>query len=152
MAEDAAQEVFIEIFRSVSGFNEQSSLSTWVYRITVNKCLDHIRFHKRAKRNATLLPWLVKDEQGIEMPVYDHPGIILERRDDARILFSAIDKLPENQKLAFILLQVQGMSQRETAAIMDVTVKAVEALVQRAKANLRKMLGDIYDERRKKQK
>lgn len=142
IAEDIAQEVFITVFRSVGAFNEKSSLSTWIYRITVNKCLDHMRAKKRQKFNLFsqfFTTAAIENKQSFE-----HPGIKLENRENARYLFEAIGMLSHNQKTAFVLAYVEELSQKEIAAIMDLSVNAVESLIQRAKINLRKKLSGIY--------
>ncbi len=151
LAEDITQEVFIEIFRSVAKFGGQSTLSTWIYRITVNKCLDAIRYQKRGKRFAFITSLFRQDtgELKYESPHFDHPGIALEKKENARILFAAIEELPDNQKTAFILSQVEELPQRDIAMVMDISVKAVESLIQRAKGNLRKKLENMYIKRRK---
>lgn len=148
-AEDIAQEVFIEVHRSLSGFNQQSSLSTWIYRITVNKSLDFLRKKNRKKRFGFFTQLFRDDDGGVEAPNFDYPGVLLENKEKSAILFSVIDQLPENQKTAFILFHVEDLSQKEIAAIMNVTPKAVESLIQRAKANLREKLGKIFDKRGK---
>ena len=151
LAEDITQEVFIEVFRSVGKFAGQSTLSTWIYRITVNKCLDAIRYRKRGKRFAFITSLFREDtgELKYESAHFDHPGVALEKKENARILFAAIEELPESQKVAFVLSQVEELPQKDIAVIMDVSVKAVESLIQRAKVSLRKKLENIYINRRK---
>jgi len=151
LAEDITQEVFIEVFRSIDKFGGQSSLSTWIYRITVNKCLDAIRYQKRGKRFAFITSLFRQDtgELKYESPHFDHPGVALEKKENARILFAAVEELPENQKTAFVLSQMEDLPQKEIAEIMNISVKAVESLIQRAKVNLRKKLENIYINRRK---
>ncbi|OJW80946.1 MAG: RNA polymerase subunit sigma-70 [Bacteroidetes bacterium 46-16] len=151
LAEDITQEVFIEVFRSVGKFSGQSTLSTWIYRITVNKCLDALRYQKRGKRFAFITSLFRPDtgELKYESAHFDHPGVALEKKENARMLFAAIDELPENQKVAFILSQVEEVPQKDIALIMNISIKAVESLIQRAKSNLRKKLENIYIKRRK---
>ena len=145
LAEDIAQEVFVTVFRSVLSFNEHSSISTWIYRITVNKCLDHLRAKTRQKRSGFLSMLFNKDEQPLhDQPVFDHPGIQLERKENARYLFEAIETLPDNQKTVFILAHIEELPQKDIADIMNMSVKAVESLLQRAKANRRKKLAAVY--------
>jgi len=149
-AEDITQEVFIEIFQSQAKFKGQSSISTWIYRITVNKCLDYLRAKKRHKRFGYITS-LFHHETGEvlhEVSHFNHPGIELEKKEKARYLFQAIENLPESQKTAFILWHIEELPQKEIAEIMQASVKAVESLLQRAKANLRKELEKIYPERR----
>lgn len=148
-AEDIAQEVFIEVYRSLKGFNHQSSVSTWIYRITVNKSLDHLRKKKRARRSGFLTSIFNREdgELNADKAHFDHPGILMENKDKARILFAAIELLPENQKTAFILFHVEELSQKEIAGIMDSSPKAVESLVRRAKETLRGKLEKLYNKR-----
>jgi RNA polymerase sigma factor (sigma-70 family) len=149
-AEDITQEVFIEVYQSLSTFKEQSTISTWIYRITVNKCLDHLRAKKRQKRFGFLTS-LFHPESGevlMEVSHFDHPGIEMEKKEKAQFLFKAIESLPENQKTAFILWHIEELPQKEIAEIMQSSVKAIESLLQRAKANLRKELEKIYPDRR----
>jgi RNA polymerase sigma-70 factor (ECF subfamily) len=146
-AEDVTQEVFIEIFRSVSGFRGDSSLSTWIYRITVQKSLEHIRTARRGKRSGILLSLFGKEDQlniAADTPFY-HPGIKLENKERAAILFKAISQLPVNQRTAFILHKVEGLAQLEIAGIMDTTVSSVESLIVRARRKLQGLLSDYYE-------
>ncbi len=144
-AEDITQDVFVSVFKTILSFNEKSSVSTWIYRITVNKCLDHLRSAGRQKK-AGFLVQLFQKEEGKDLadqPDFIHPGVVLEKREQSKYLFKAINSLQENQKTAFILTHIEDLPQREVAEIMNISVKAVESLLQRAKANLRKFLGDM---------
>ncbi len=145
-AEDIAQEVFVTVYRSILSFNEKSSVSTWIYRITVNKSLDHLRAASRQKRQSLLGRMFGGDtKEALEaQPTFDHPGILLERKEQAAALFAAINTLPENQKTVFVLAHVEELPQKEVAEIMGISLKAVESLLQRAKAGLRKKLSTIY--------
>lgn len=150
IAEDIAQEVFITVYKSILSFNERSSMSTWIYRITVNKCLDHLRAQKRQKRTGIFSQLFHKDtgEEVRGVTTFEHPGIQLERKENARYLFEAINALPENQKTVFVLAHIEEIPQKEIAEILNLSVKAVESLLQRGKANLRKKLSAIYDRRK----
>lgn len=146
-AEEITQDVFVEVYHNAGTYKGGASVSTWIYRITVNKCLDRIRYNNRQKRFSFITSIFNKDTGGLQhdRPHFDHPGVGAENRERAAILFSAIRQLPENQQTAFILKQVEGLSQREISQIMDMGEKAVESLLQRAKANLRKILSDYYN-------
>jgi RNA polymerase sigma-70 factor (ECF subfamily) len=147
-AEEITQDVFVEIFQSAATFKGDSSVKTWACRIAINKSLDFIRYKNRKKRFAILTSLFSKEtgEVKFHQPDFNHPGISLENKEMAQYLFAAIDKLPESQQTAFILLKLEGMSQREAAETMQVNEKALESLYQRAKQNLKKILSDIYDE------
>lgn len=145
-AEDITQEVFIQVFKSIKHFKEKSQLSTWIYRITVTKCLDVIR-KKKAKRRFAFITDLFEneDKESKESFVnYEHPGVETDKKELSAILFKEIDNLPENQRIAFILNKVEQLSYREISGIMDTSVPAVESLISRAKANLKKRLEKYY--------
>jgi len=147
-AEDISQEVFLEVYQSITNFREKSKVSTWIYRITVQKSLEYIRKQNRKKRSATLLSLFGKENLVAapdNSPFY-HPGVQLENKERAVILFKAIKKLPINQRMAFTLNKVEYMSYQEIAEIMKVSVSSVESLLFRAKQNLRKILTGFYKE------
>jgi RNA polymerase sigma factor (sigma-70 family) len=147
-AEEITQDVFVEVYRSIDKFKGKSSIGTWIYRITVNKSLDRIKHRKRKKRFAFLTS-LFDSESGelVHQPVeFNHPGIEAESKEKAKYLFDAINRLPENQRTAFILTEIEGLSHAEAGEVMNKTAKAIESLVRRAKEGLRVILSDIYDE------
>ena len=144
-ADDLTQEVFIEIFRSIHKFREDSLLSTWIYRIAVNKSLEHLRRMKR-KRRAGILTWFNKEYREVSNDAADfnHPGVMAENEEQSRILFRAVEKLPESQKIAFTLHKLEGLSYEQIAAVMQKTLSSVESLMHRAKSNLKKELYEYY--------
>jgi RNA polymerase sigma factor (sigma-70 family) len=144
-AEDITQEVFIKVYESVHQFKGESAFSTWLYRIAVTKSLEMIRNKKRKKRFAFITSLFGEDnEPQHDPPDFIHPGVQLDNRETATVLFKAISKLPENQRIAFTLHKVEGVPYQEISEIMNVTISAVESLIHRAKANLRKWLEDFY--------
>jgi RNA polymerase sigma-70 factor (ECF subfamily) len=143
-AEDIAQEVFIQVYRSIGSFRGESKLSTWLYRIALTRALDAERKKKAQKRMAWLRPWAGQGSREEEPAHFYHPGVQYDNKEKAAILFKALKKLPDAQRAAFILIRTEGLSYEETAAIMRTTVKAVEALMHRAKDNLRKQLTTYY--------
>lgn len=147
-AEEATQDVFVEVHRRAGDFKGNAAVTTWVYRITINKCIDRIRHGQRKKRFGIVSSLFSKEtgEAQQHPPVFEHPGIIAENKERAKLLFAAIAQLPDNQRAAFVLKHIEQLSQKEVAYIMEVGEKAVESLLQRAKANLRKALGDMYHE------
>jgi len=150
-AEETTQDVFIEVFGSINTFKKNSNLSTWIYRITVNKSLDRIRYNKRKKRFAVIndlfdsMTGEVSKEVEREADFY-HPGMEIEKKESSAILFKAVNKLPENQKTAFILSKIEGLSYKEISEIMKTGIPSVESLLFRSKQNLKKYLSRYYDE------
>ncbi len=145
-AEDITQEVFLQVFRSVKHFKERSRLSTWIYRITVTKCLDLLRKKKTKRRFAFITDIFEKDDSDKKESFvnYEHPGVETDKKELSVILFKEIDKLPDNQRIAFVLNKVEQLGYREISEIMDTSVPAVESLISRAKANLKKRLEKYY--------
>lgn len=144
-AEDVAQEVFIQVFQSIKHFKGESKLSTWIYRIAITKSLDWQRRKSRKKRFAIVERLFGMDDAlKHDPPEFHHPGITLENKEKASLLFKAMTKLPENQRIAFTLNKVEGLSYLEVATVMQVTEASVEALLHRAKQNLRKELVNYY--------
>lgn len=141
-AEEATQDIFVKIHAKRGGFEGKSSLKTWMYRIAINHCLDVLRQRQRQRRLAVIthLFW-GKPDLPFEAPRFDHPGVLLEDREALERLFHKINQLPENQRTALILRYLDDLPQQEIAAIMGVSEKAVESLLQRAKQNLEKKLG-----------
>ena len=150
-ADEIVQDVFIEVHRSAKKFNHKSGLSTWIYRITVNKSLDKLRFQKSAKRFSFFSAILFDKDNTLTENIADtsNHGLDADNKELEKIIRKAMDTLPETQRTAFVLTQVEDLSGKEAAEIMKTTGKAVESLIQRAKVNLRKELSKIYDKRRK---
>jgi RNA polymerase sigma factor (sigma-70 family) len=138
-AEDLTQEVFVDVFLSMKNFKTQSKLSTWIYRIAVNKALNHQRFKKAKKRLGAVLS-IFNLSPADEAPDFVHPGILLENKELSESLYQAIKKLPEKQKTAFVLRQLEDLSYIEIAEVMQITTPSVESLLFRAKQNLQKIL------------
>lgn len=146
-AEDIAQEVFIEVFGSIKKFKGQSKLSTWIYRITTNKCLEFIR-KKNTKKRFAFLQSISGNAIPMDKTNYfteiNHPGILLEHKELNETLFRAINSLPESQRVVFTLHKIDGKSYQEVSEITSKTISSVESIMFRAKKNLQKRLENYY--------
>lgn len=142
-AEDISQEVFVEIFQSVKNFKSNSKLSTWIYRITVSKCLDEIKRRNRKKRFSSIGKLLYLDDVANWISGGHMPDKNLKENESLKEVMAAIDKLPENQRVAFTLSKIEGFSNKEIAEIMDTTLIAVETLISRAKKRIEEELREI---------
>ena len=141
-AEDVAQEVFIEVYRSVGQFRGESELNTWIYRIAVNKSLDFLRKQKRKKTIIDMAEFFTRRNAKKTEAIDPHQ--ILEDSERRKILNSQIEKLPENQKAAILLKQDKVLTNKEIAEVMETSESAVEALLHRARQTLRKRLEKLY--------
>lgn len=144
-ADDLTQEVFIKAYQSFPKFKMESAFSTWLYRISVNASLNKIRktsgrsfFH----RLGSVFSGEDKNDPLFSASDMEDPENILIRQEHFHWLQKALDSLPGKQRTAIILSKYDDLPQKEIAEIMDITEGAVEALLQRAKKNLRTRLSD----------
>ncbi|WP_083631159.1 RNA polymerase sigma factor [Labilibacter marinus] len=140
-AEDISQEVFIEVYKSLKKFNAKSSISTWIFRIASNKSLDHIRKQKRIKRGADLTSY-ISDFKNNEWSVgaAEDPSDILIQEQRKELLYYALSRLQSRQKEAYVLTQIEGLSQQVVGEIMNTSAKSIESLLLRAKKKLKSIL------------
>ena len=145
-AEDLTQEVFIEVYQSISRFRQEAKISTWLYRMAVNKCLNYIKKNKKNKFLINLENIFMPGNEDLKNEVrnkaFDDDKMDIDER--AKILQSAIDSLPPNQKIAFTLNKYDELSYKEISEIMDVSLSSVESLIHRAKLNLQKKLLNYF--------
>jgi RNA polymerase sigma-70 factor (ECF subfamily) len=141
-AEEITQDVFLSIYQSIEGFREESKLSTWIYKITINKSIDLINKRKRKKRFAFLTSLFNSEDNDLinEPAHFNHPGVQLENKEALQKLFELINQLPQKQHY---ITKIEQKSLIETAKIMELSPKAVESLLHRAKVNLQKKLTNI---------
>ena len=140
-AEDIVQEVFIKTYQSLSGFRGKSEFSTWLYRITVNTCLNAIEkkqrysFFQKAEDTVSRIFNIRSDDK--------NPEEKLLSQEKEKAVQDAIDSLPKQQRTAFTLKRYEDLSQLEISKIMNLSEGAVEQLLQRAKVNLTNKLKKI---------
>jgi RNA polymerase sigma-70 factor (ECF subfamily) len=146
-AEDVAQDVFIEIFESIHLFRNESKLSTWLYRIAINKSLNYLRKNKWKSMVNSFESFFTGDKNlrlDVEDPdALDTPDSI-DYTERASILGKAIGSLPENQRIAFSLSKYDDLSYQEIAEIMNLSLSSIESLIHRAKMGLQKKLISYY--------
>lgn len=143
-AHDAAQEVFIRVYRNISGFKENSSLSTWIYRITSNVCNDILR--KRMKHSNTVSINASNDEdEEYEINIRDTaptPDEYAEHNETQRIVREAISNLSAEYREVITLCDVEDMSYDDTALVLKCPVGTVKSRLNRARKALRKKLSE----------
>ena len=146
-AGDITQEVFINIYLNLGKFRGKSAFSTWIHRITINACLNHLK-KTRKKRDIERLDYSPLEERKIErMSIEEEipdPDKALMEKHSAMEVRKAIDSLPERQRIAFVLSRYDELPQKKISQIMNVSEGAVEQLLQRARANLQKKLEFLF--------
>lgn len=144
-AQDCLQEAMLRIYRAISGFKGQSSFSTWVYRITMNTCLDELR-RKKNKQNTSLdglldTGWSPQDDSA-------SPERHAVQSETRRLLHEAIRDLPEDMRSAIVLRDIQGLSYEEIAQALDINVGTIKSRISRGREKLREKLkkkAELFD-------
>jgi RNA polymerase sigma-70 factor (ECF subfamily) len=134
--DDIAQEVFITVYRHLKSFRFESQFTTWIYRITINKCKDHLR-----KKNVRRIFLPLSEEE--KEPVFES---INEDTDIKQIVRSAIATLPDKLKIPLVLKDLEGFSYQEIADTMECEIGTVKSRIFRARESLKKVLKPIEKE------
>lgn len=132
--DDIGQEVFITVYRHLKSFRFESQFTTWLYRITINKCKDHLR-----KKNIRSIFLPLKDEE----PVFES---INEDTDIKHIVRNAIATLPDKLRIPLVLKDLEGFSYQEIADTMECEIGTVKSRIFRAREALKKILKPLEKE------
>jgi RNA polymerase sigma-70 factor (ECF subfamily) len=130
-AEDLTQEIFLQLHRKLGSYRGDAALGTWVYRLAMNLCLDHLR--SRSARNARATDGLEDAEARVATVRMSEPGVRLD-------LERAIARLPDGARAAFLLHDVEGLDHREVARVLGVTEGTSKSQVYKARMRLRELL------------
>jgi len=135
---DISQEVFLRVFRTLSGFRGQSALRTWIYRIVVNQVSNRQRWWRRRRRSDEVsLDEHLKHCGEIEAKQDILPDRLLASKETAAHIWQALDRLPFDQRTALILREVDGLRYEEIAFSLDIAVGTVKSRLTRARQALR---------------
>jgi RNA polymerase sigma-70 factor (ECF subfamily) len=148
-AEDILQETFIKAFRNIDRFDGRASLSTWLYRIATNEALMLLR-KKRPESISVEKPWEEDGDEQEPLQIVDWcclPENELMSAEVREYLDKAVDKLPASLKVVFILRDIEGLSTRETANVLDISETATKTRLSRARLRLREDLTSYFSER-----
>ncbi len=144
-AQDCLQEAMLRMYRAISGFKGQSSFSTWLYRITMNTCLDELR--KRKNRPGTSLDGLV-DAGWSPVDAGETPERHALRREVRQALQAMIAELPEDMRAAVVLRDIQGYAYDEIAEMLDTNVGTIKSRISRGRERLREKISgrsELFD-------
>ena len=144
-AQDCLQEAMLRVYRAIGSFKGQSTFSTWVYRITMNTCLDELR-RKKNRQNTSLdnlldMGWAPADENNV-------PEQQAIRAETRRRLHAAIRELPEDMRAAVVLRDIQGFSYDEIARMLEINVGTIKSRISRGREKLREKLkenAELFD-------
>lgn len=147
-AEEVIQDVFVTVYRKISGFEGKSKFSSWLYRITVNAAFMKLR--KRRQDQSVALDDLAPNVQNRALGQQnflssrgDNQALASEVRD---ALEGAIGKLPDDYRAVFILRDIDGLSNKEVGKILSLSIPAVKSRLHRSRLMLRKRLRKFYED------
>ena len=150
-AEDVLQETFIKAYKALPKFDGRSSLSTWLYRIATNEALMILR-----KRKGKAVPVSIDEPLNMAQGEMEPLQIVdwcclpeeeLMSAEARQYLNEAVEMLPQSLKVVFLLRDIEGLSTRETADVLDLSETAVKTRLSRARLRLREYLTDYYRDR-----
>ena len=142
---DITQEVFIRVYKSISGFSGESKISTWIYKITSNLCLDFLRKHKNLGTNISIDGAYKDENSDLKLQIEDKalkPDEKVETLLMQDAVRNAINELEISHKTIIILRDINGFSYNEIAEILDCSVGTVKSRISRARKNLKKILNE----------
>lgn len=150
-AKDVSQDVFVKVFRYIENFNKESSFYTWLYRITVNTCIDFLR--KRSRRNEVDYDDTIQSDEDVEggellMPskLGIDPDKELGRKELREKMLEALDSLSDKHRSILTLREVEGLSYKEMAEVLDISKGTVMSRLYHARQYFQEALDDYVDE------
>jgi RNA polymerase sigma-70 factor (ECF subfamily) len=148
VAEELAQEIFLKVHDAAPQYRPEAKFTTWLFRIATNVCLNEIRRPHFKATHCSLTIGTDDRELPVELEDTERPGpqAVMERRAVAVALKQALERLPEKQRLAFILNKYQDLSYAEVAEVMKISEKAVKSLIHRAKEAMAERLRPLSTE------
>jgi RNA polymerase sigma-70 factor, ECF subfamily len=136
LVDDIAQDVFITVYRNLKHFRFESQFTTWLYRVTVNRCKDYLR-----KMNVRKIFFPI--EEGTEVSEYGTP---VEDNDISKIVMDAISKLPVKLRMPLILKDIEGFSYQEIAETLNCEMGTVKSRIFRGREKLKEILQPLEKE------
>lgn len=143
-AQDAAQEVFVRLYRSLGRIDPRRPLAAWLYRVTVNVCHDLNR--ARLRFRALPVDDLPAAEQPVAADAASDPAARAERAQEDDLLRRFLAELPEKERAAVVLRDLEGLSTREVARIQRSTATTVRSQISRARLKLRRVYARYLEE------
>lgn len=144
---DLSQEVFLRVFKTIDRFRGHSTLRTWIYRIVINQARNRQRWWKRRRRASQVsLDEHVLRHGDLTDPVdRTAPDGVLQKKELASRVWSALDRLPFEQRTAIILREIDGLSYEEIAFSLGINIGTVKSRLTRARGALRTELADARE-------
>ncbi|MCI8912943.1 MAG: sigma-70 family RNA polymerase sigma factor [Lawsonibacter sp.] len=140
-AADLAQEAFVKAWQGLASFQGESSFATWIYRLTTNVCIDHLRKQKRRENVAASVSLDDPDSGWAEPASWEgDPQRELERSEQGKALARGLAQLPDWQRRVLVLRELSGLSYQEIAQVLELDLGTVKSRIARARLSLRNIL------------
>lgn len=136
-AEEAAQDAFLALWRGIDRFRQESTLSTWIYRLATNACIDTLRRRKKQSGSVSL------DDEELFVDAVDtspQPQETVEHRETQKLLQEGLSALPEEYRKVLILREIEGLSYTEIAESASIELGTVKSRISRGRSLLRNFL------------
>ncbi len=148
-AEEVMQDTFMSVFKNLKDFRQQASFKTWIYKVATNFALMKLRKGKRYNEILTDEPTASQSEEFPQTVSYwfSNPEEIYEKTELTDLIKRAVSELPDIYRTAFLLRDIEGFSNQETAEIMNISVPAVKSRILRARLQMRESLTNYIKER-----
>jgi RNA polymerase sigma-70 factor, ECF subfamily len=150
-AQDVTQEVFLTIFRKAHTFQGKSAFSSWVYRVALNTVYMKLRSKKKDQSISVEDAFPSFNGAGYHQEIIrdwsESAESLMFSNETKNVIQGAVDQLPEKEKIAFLLRDVEGLSTEEAAEALDLSVSAVKSRLHRARLILRKKLSGYFEEK-----
>ncbi|MBE7028806.1 MAG: sigma-70 family RNA polymerase sigma factor [Ruminococcaceae bacterium] len=140
---DASQDALLKVFKYLKNFKENSSFSTWVYKIAVNTCLDYINKNKKTSQNISLDETITQKDNETTLQFEDKGQNVFDlvlKSERERVLYDALNKLNSEQREMIILRDIEGFSYEEIAVITNNNLGTVKSKISRARIKLKELL------------
>jgi RNA polymerase sigma-70 factor (ECF subfamily) len=141
-AEDAAQDVFLKAYRRLADFRGDAALSTWLYRVAANRCLDLLRRTTR-RREESWEAFVEREGDGMKRLLAEPTAEAPLVSEDADLVRRVLARLPDEYRLILTLREVEGLDYRELTEALDCSMDSVKAKLRRARQRFREILGHI---------
>jgi RNA polymerase sigma-70 factor (ECF subfamily) len=145
--QDISQEVFVRVYRSIDKFEFDASFFSWIYRITVNLCIDELR-RKKIKRALSLdflTEGTLEREKKSKKQLLASDGVLDDEKRE--IILGALQKITQEHRQVIILREYEDLTYAEISTYLGISIQAVKSRIFRAREELRALLKDYFEER-----
>jgi RNA polymerase sigma-70 factor (ECF subfamily) len=140
-AEEITQDVFVTVYRKLKGFRYQSSLKTWIYRVTVNNAINHLK--KKIKEREKRVPW---EDNRVQHAQTDPFHETVDREHREHVIAGLLESLTPDQRTCLVLRDLEGLRYEEIAEILKINLNTVRTRIKRARERLLSLSQEVIND------